>query len=102
MQPEEWAEILQRLRSARGHLEAVIGMVEREDSCELILHQLGAVQAALRATSTRLLDCQIRQSEEIILDDACIDERSTELTRLRYLYGFVSQYQSNTSEKRSL
>ena len=55
MQAEEQAEIVRRLRSAGGHLEAIIGMLEAGEPCEPILHQLGAVQSALRAAGARLL-----------------------------------------------
>ncbi len=45
--PKEHSAIVGRLKSAAGHLRAVIGMVEAGKSCDEVLHQLGAVQAAL-------------------------------------------------------
>ena len=62
MQADEQADVIKRLRSAGGHLEAVINMLEAGESCEPLLHQLGAVRAALRAAGGRLLASQLRQS----------------------------------------
>jgi len=53
MQVEEWAEIVQRLRSTGGHLGGIIGMLEAGEPCEPILRQLGAVEADLRAAGAR-------------------------------------------------
>jgi DNA-binding FrmR family transcriptional regulator len=41
--------LLTRLRTAEGHLHAVIGMAENGASCDEVLHQLNAVCAAIRA-----------------------------------------------------
>jgi DNA-binding FrmR family transcriptional regulator len=86
MQPEQQAEIMRRLRSAQGHLGAVIGMVESGESCEQVLHQLGAVQAALLVAGARLLACQVETSKIIIQLSPCPEERAAELDRLSDLY----------------
>ena len=92
MQPVEQAEIVRRLRTARGHLEAVTSMVERGESCENVLHQLGAVQSALRAAGTRLLLCQVKHSRDVILNGACPEDQAAELTRISNLYSLMIQY----------
>jgi DNA-binding FrmR family transcriptional regulator len=51
-------EIMQRLRSAAGHLNAVIYMAESGQSCEEVLHQLNAVQAALRIAGIKIVCCE--------------------------------------------
>jgi len=56
MRPEEQVDIVRRLRSAEGHLGAVIGLLEAGKPCEQVLHQLGAVRAALRVAGARLVD----------------------------------------------
>ena len=48
MKPEQPSEIVRRLRCAAGHLNAVIEMTETGQPCEQVLHQLNAVEAALR------------------------------------------------------
>ena len=92
MQAEEQAEIVRRLRSAGGHLEAIIGMLEAGEPCEPILHQLGAVQAALRAAGARLLACQLRQSQDVIRHSPCAEDRAAEITRLLVLYNLLTRF----------
>lgn len=41
------AEVLRRIKTARGHLEGVLGMVEEDSNCIDLLTQLSAVRAAL-------------------------------------------------------
>lgn len=92
MQAEERAEIVRRLRSAGGHLEAIIGMVEAAEPCEPILHQLSAVQAALRAVGARVLVCQLKQSQGLIRNSPCVEDRVAEITRLLVLYHLLTKY----------
>ena len=44
-----------RLKTARGHLEGVLRMVEREAYCPDVMKQLAAVQGMLEATSREVL-----------------------------------------------
>lgn len=90
MQPESQAEIVWRLHTAAGHLRAVCELVEADKPCEEVLHQLGAVRAALRVVGTRLFICQWKQSEEIIMNGSA-EVRAAELTRLRRLITLVAQ-----------
>ncbi len=60
--PEALKRILNRLRRARGQLDAVITAVEEEKSCREVVTQLSAVSSALdRAgfaiVSTAMKDC---------------------------------------------
>ena len=93
MHPEQRTEIVRRLRSAEGHLRAVIGLLESGKApCEQVLHQLGAVRAALRAAGARILNDQVNCSEDIIQNSTCPEDRATELNRLVNLYYLVVQY----------
>lgn len=85
MLPEEQTLILARLRSAEGHLGAVIGMVENEQNCIKVLHQLFAVQTALHACGRLLLYCQVQQSLETACYNICPEKRSAEI---RHKVGF--------------
>ncbi len=89
---EEQTLILARLRSAEGHLGAVIGMVETGQNCEKVLHQLHAVEAALQASGRHLLHCQVKQSIEIFSQDPCPEKRSAEIERLVDLYRFLLMF----------
>ena len=92
MQAHDQAEIVRRLRSARGHLGAIIDMVEAGEPCEQVLHQLSTVQAALRATGARLLACQLRQSQDVIRHNPCAEDRVAEIARLLVLYPLLTKY----------
>lgn len=49
-------EVVQRLRTSLGHLEAVIRMTEDQEPTIGILHQLSAIQGALNGVRRRLLE----------------------------------------------
>jgi CsoR family transcriptional regulator, copper-sensing transcriptional repressor len=49
------AQVLTRLRTARGHLDGVVRMVEQEAYCPDTMKQLAAVQGMLEATSRLVL-----------------------------------------------
>ena len=65
MRLEPQSEVIQRLRCAAGHLNAVIEMAEDAQPCEKVLHQLNAVEAALRAAGFRLILCQAEHSQAV-------------------------------------
>jgi CsoR family transcriptional regulator, copper-sensing transcriptional repressor len=47
--------VLTRLRTARGHLDGVLRMVEEDAYCPDVIKQLSAVQGTLEATSRLVL-----------------------------------------------
>ena len=49
-----------RLRTARGHLDGVIRMVEDDRYCIDVLHQLSAVQGALERVRREVLEAHLR------------------------------------------
>ena len=51
---------LRRLRTARGHLDAVLRMVEADRYCVDILHQLSAVEAAITRARRDVLEGHLR------------------------------------------
>jgi DNA-binding FrmR family transcriptional regulator len=67
-EPDPRQQVLNRLRRARGQLNAVIDMVEQENSCKDIVTQLAAVSKALdragfKIISTNLQECLARDGE---------------------------------------
>lgn len=52
--------ILHRLKIAKGHLEKVIEMVEKDEYCIDVLHQSQAIQAALRQTDAVILENHLK------------------------------------------
>jgi DNA-binding FrmR family transcriptional regulator len=49
-------DVLNRLRSAAGHINGVVRMVEEDQYCIDIIQQIQAVQAALNKVSLMVLD----------------------------------------------
>lgn len=49
-----------KLRTARGHLDSVIRMVEEDRYCIDVLHQLSAVQGALDRVRRDILEAHLR------------------------------------------
>lgn len=49
-----------KLRSARGHLDGVIRMVEEDRYCIDVLHQLSAVEGALERVRRDILEAHLR------------------------------------------
>jgi len=88
---ESQADALRRLRTAAGHLNAVIEMAEAGRPCEQVLHQLNAVEAALRAASRRLVACKLHESEPVIMFSPSPAARAAELKKLRSLYAILMQ-----------
>lgn len=52
--------ILHRLKISKGHLEKVIKMIEADDYCIDIVHQLLAVQSALKNTDELILENHLK------------------------------------------
>ena len=53
-------QILHRLQIARGHLDKVISMVEKDEYCINIVHQSIAVQAALKKADEVVLENHLK------------------------------------------
>ena len=89
------AELIQRLRSANGHLQAVIAMIEAGEPCESILHQLGAVQSALSCAGRTIVRCQLERSADSLLSDPCHETRAITVERMSNLYSFLIKSQTH-------
>jgi DNA-binding FrmR family transcriptional regulator len=98
MKSKQQSEIIRRLRCAAGHLNAVIEMAEAGQPCEQVLHQLGAVKAAIRTAGSRLIICQAQSSQSIILDSSSPKKRLAELKRLQSLYTTFLQHPNHHNE----
>jgi DNA-binding FrmR family transcriptional regulator len=56
MKPEHKTSALNRLKTVRGHIEAVITMVEDERYCPDIMKQVSALQGSLEGVNRVLLE----------------------------------------------
>lgn len=72
-------ESLERLRSARGHVDAVIHMVGDGRYCIDVIHQIRAVQGALDRSRRALLEDHLRTCVPDAYAAADYDQVATEL-----------------------
>lgn len=98
MELNQQPDIVFRLRTAAGHLDAVIRMVENGQPCEEVLHQLNAVQSALHAAGTKIICCEAGSIREDIVNSASFPKRAVELRRLQSLYSIYVQRFNHTPE----
>lgn len=98
MKPGKQSELINRLHCVAGHLNAIIKMVEADQPCEQVLHQLGAVEASIRAAGSKLIICQAQSSQSIILHSPSPKLRLAELQRLQSLYTIFLQYPKHHNE----
>jgi DNA-binding FrmR family transcriptional regulator len=98
MEPEQQSEIIRRLRCTAGHLNAIVEMSEAGRPCEQILHQINAVQAALRAAGIKIIECQAQSSQDVILNSTSVTQRTAELQQLQALYRILVEQYSHRNE----
>jgi DNA-binding FrmR family transcriptional regulator len=98
MELNQLPEIMQRLRSAAGQLNAIVEMAESGQPCEQVLHQLHAVQSALRIVSTKIICCEAESIRNEIVNSASVSYRLAELQRLQSLYSIHVQHFNHTPE----
>lgn len=79
-------EVISRLARAEGHLRAIKQMAEAGKPCTDILHQLGAVQAALRKVAQQVLEDHLDHCVKEVMPD----EQGKEL--IESLKGALSTY----------
>jgi DNA-binding FrmR family transcriptional regulator len=70
---------VQRLRSARGHLDAVTHMAEEGRYCVDVLHQLGAVQGALEHARRAVLEDHLRTCVKDAYAEGRVEDMVSEL-----------------------
>lgn len=75
MKPEHKRSSLNRLKTVRGHLEAVIAMVEDERYCPDIMKQVSALQGSLERVNRILLQNHL----ETCVAHAVADGRTAEI-----------------------
>ena len=90
--PVEKEAILQRLHTAEGHLHAVSRMVAEEASCQQVLHQLNAVQCAIEAVGSQILQLEIEGCLQAIREDPCPEQCFEQLAILTKLYPMANKF----------
>lgn len=72
-------QILNRLKTARGHLDAVVRMVEDEAYCPDVMKQLSAVQGSLERASRLVLRNHLETCVAAAMQAGRVDEIVDEL-----------------------
>jgi DNA-binding FrmR family transcriptional regulator len=79
--------VVKRLRSAAGHLQGVVGMVEEGADCDSVLSQVFAVQAALREINRLMIryhlsECLQQELAAVTKDPSASDRWVAEIVNL--------------------
>lgn len=73
------ADAIQRLRSARGHVDAIIRMIDDDRYCIDVLQQITAVQAALDRSRRAVLEHHLRTCVVEGYAEGRVDEMAEEM-----------------------
>jgi len=84
--PELKADVLNRLKSAAGHLNGIMRMVEEDAYCIDVINQVHAVQAALDRVSVMLLDDHMHHCVTHAVQGDDPAERERVLGEIRMLF----------------
>ncbi len=85
MKTEHQKAVLNRLKTARGHLDAVVRMVEEDSYCPDVMKQLSAVQGSLERASRIVLRNHLETCVAAAMTAGRTDEIVDELMEaLRY------------------
>ncbi len=74
--------ITHRLKIARGHLDKVISMVEKDDYCIDVLHQMQAVESGLKETGNLLLENHLKGCVADAISKGKADESIAEIMQV--------------------
>ena len=74
--------IVHRLKIAKGHLEKVISMVEKDEYCIDILNQSQAVQSAIKETDALILQNHLQGCVVDDIKNGKIDETVEEIMKV--------------------
>lgn len=71
--------IVHRLKIARGHLDKVIAMIEEDNYCIDVLHQIQAVESGLSQTGNLLLENHLKTCVADAISKGKADESIAEI-----------------------
>lgn len=74
--------IIHRLKIARGHLDKVIKMVEADEYCIDVMHQMQAVESGLKETGNVLLENHLKGCVADAISKGKADESIAEIMQV--------------------
>lgn len=79
-------QAIDRLKSAKGHLEGIIKMLEQDRYCIDVIKQVNAVQAALEKTNQLILDDHLHHCVTTAIQGDDAEERERVLVEIMDVY----------------
>lgn len=79
-------DVINRLKSVRGHVNGIIGMVENDAGCVDVVTQIKAVQSALQQINLILLDRHLHTCLISAVQSQEPDKQETALQQIRHLF----------------
>ena len=86
MEPAVTEDVLRRLKSVEGHVRGVQRMVEEGAYCVDVVHQVTAIQRALKQVSARVLDQHLHSCVTTAIQGSDPGERERVLTELLQVF----------------
>jgi len=74
--------IIHRLRIARGHLDKVISMVEKDEYCIDVMHQIQAIESGLKETGNTLLENHLKTCVAAAINKGQKEEAISEIMQV--------------------
>ncbi len=100
MYPEHKQNALLRLKTVRGHLEGVIGMVENEVYCPDLMKQVAALQASLERVNRVLLQNHLETCVTEAIQSGKGQEKIKELIEALRFNGGLTDFRGAEPERR--
>mgnify|MGYP001773525125 CR=1 FL=1 len=87
---EDKKELIERLKKIEGQIRGIIKMIENEEECQYILHQIAAVKNAINKTFSNIIS-------KAVSNNCCINTKSDlELNetqqKIKYISELISKY----------
>jgi DNA-binding FrmR family transcriptional regulator len=85
------AEAIHRLKSAAGHINGIIRMLEEDRYCIDVIKQIQASQTALSKVSESILDAHLRTCVTTAIQDVDQNERERMLGEVVEVFRFTNK-----------
>jgi DNA-binding FrmR family transcriptional regulator len=85
------AEAIHRLKSAAGHINGIIRMLEEDRYCIDVIKQIQATQTALSKASESILDAHLRTCVTTAIQDDDQNERERMLGEVVEVFRFTNK-----------
>ncbi|NDJ78183.1 MAG: metal-sensitive transcriptional regulator [Chloroflexi bacterium] len=83
------SDAIHRLKSAAGHINGIIKMLEDDRYCIDVIKQIQATQTALSRVSESILDSHLRTCVTTAIQDSDADERERMLTEITEVFRYT-------------